>query len=157
MKKHIEYKCYSCGRTMPKWYGICPYCKEELSVEEVDVKVIEKRLAPVSKKREKQLKEYKKIKESLPDTKCFFCDKKLSGEIGCHHLDGREEALLTFDKWMKMVHAGCHRKFHDFTIDKLRRLPWYEGFLQRLKDIDDYLYDKQIAKERKLNDSREKS
>lgn len=153
-KQYIEYKCYACGHVMPKWYGICPYCKEELSVEEVDVKVVDKHLKPISDKRVKQLKEYKKVKKKLDDTKCFFCDKKLSGEIDCHHLDGREEKLLTFDKWLKMVHRSCHRMYHDYTIEKLKKLSWYEGFKERLRELDEYLYDKQIAKERKLNEDR---
>lgn len=106
----------------------------------------------VAKKRSKQLMDYKKITlDSGTPMRCFFCDKPIvNGQYDKHHLKGRENDLLLEKEWLVPAHNNCHvHLYHSVSVKKLMLLPWYEGFLLRLKAKSEELWQKEIDKQSK--------
>jgi 5-methylcytosine-specific restriction endonuclease McrA len=104
-------------------------------------------------KRAKQEVEYKKlcdeIDEEAKNSKeyvCFFCGKPIKGDAIHHHLDGREESLLTCKENIILSHSTCHMAYHDLPV---RKQVWREGFLERLRERNVRLYFKEREKENK--------
>jgi hypothetical protein len=104
-------------------------------------------------KRAKQEDKYKKLCDEIDrEAKegkryvCFFCWKDIGGECVHHHLKGREEGLLTDKENIIIAHALCHQQYHDLPV---RKQPWREGFLERLREKYPDLYYKEREKENK--------
>lgn len=81
--------------------------------------------------------------------RCFFTNQKLPEKASHHHLKGRKGSLLTDKRWIVPVHDEPHMDYHDLSVEKLSKLSWYKGFLQRLKELDEGLYQKELNKKDK--------
>ena len=104
-------------------------------------------------KRAKQEREYAEIckeldREAKAEGKyvCFFCGEPIKGRADHHHTWGREEGLLTDKEGIILAHPECHRMYHDLPV---RKQPWREGFLERLREGYPNLYYKEREKENK--------
>jgi 5-methylcytosine-specific restriction endonuclease McrA len=104
-------------------------------------------------KRAKQEIEYKKICDEIDrEAKeisryvCFFCGKPIRGDAIHHHLDGREEGLLTDKENIILCHPACHVAYHDLPV---RKQVWREVFLEHLREKNLRLYFKEREKENK--------
>lgn len=114
-----------------------------------------KRIQPVSDHRKAQMITYtsdkaKALEEARKSgtLRCFVCGKDIHRDIipDIHHLDGREEDRLTDSRYQCWVHRKCHTEIHDLPVGILLTRGWYEGYLQRLKSVDEKLYDKEYEK-----------
>ena len=111
-----------------------------------------------SKTREEDEKKYRKLcqevyrekKESISLT-CFFCGKPINKSTGCdfHHIRGRDGTLYITKQYLEVSHRQCHTKFHSLSVAQLEKEEWYDDFLQRLAEIDEISYNKQIEKRNK--------
>ena len=114
-------------------------------------------IPPRKKKRLDQEIEYKKLytrmdKEARDGGRvfCFFCDKEIKGSISHHHLCGRDNEHLTEEKYIVFSHNKCHvEDYHSKSVEQLRKLGWYDSFLERLLVVDEDLYNKELKKQDK--------
>ena len=110
-----------------------------------------------SKQRLDQEPRYKHIKEEIRTElqakgqfNCIFCTKPMGNESGFHHFLGRIGTLFTDRKYLQPGHGKCHvEEYHRLTVEQLTLLPWYEGFLERIKLIDISLWEKEMRKHSK--------
>jgi len=110
-----------------------------------------------SKKRLKEDKTYKQVKDELREEliaegkwNCFFCDKPMKGERGFHHTKGRDGTNFTDRKYLKPAHNQCHVwDYHQAEVEELLNQLWYPGFLERLKELDESLWRKELKKQEK--------
>jgi len=111
-------------------------------------------------KRVKQEKEYREVCNKIDrelqkagKLRCFFTDKPIPieylGIVFHHHLKGRDGDLLTDKKWIVPCLFIPHSHYHSLSVDKLSQLSWYAGFLKRLKEKDEKLYQKELDKKSK--------
>jgi hypothetical protein len=107
----------------------------------------------ISKKRSQQLKEYKKITSNIEERKkqgekfvCIFCGDIVQQAYEKHHLMGREEKLLNNEDYLFVVHPMCHFKYHNHPI---KYIWWWDGYLGRIKNIDDKFYHRESMKKQK--------
>ena len=83
---------------------------------------------------------------------CFFCGEYSDKLLTVHHLKGRIEDLYLNDEYWVWAHNSCHvEQFHSMSVAQLEKLPWYQGFLGRLKEKSLELYNKQIGKKEKTH------
>ena len=82
---------------------------------------------------------------------CFFCNKEFDKDYvpDIHHLNERENEQLKNKKYLCLAHRSCHTLYHSLSVDKIEKYDWYNGFLDRLKEVDEKLYDKEIYKKEK--------
>lgn len=104
----------------------------------------------MSNKRAKQTKEYNKLCEELDKHlkeaklfNCFFCDKPITGRADHHHLFGKENERLTDFTYIVIAHRECHSMFHDNPIKKI---PWFLRYLDKLRDIDEQLFNREAMR-----------
>ena len=105
-------------------------------------------------KRAKEEAEYKKLCNEIDKEArtngcfvCFFCGGPLKkGEVQHHHLEGRENDLLTDKDNIILAHPICHSQFHDLPV---RKHTWRETFLEKLREKNPRLYYKEREKENK--------
>lgn len=104
-------------------------------------------------KRAKQEREYAELckeldREAKAEGKyvCFFCGEPIKGKADHHHTQGRENKLLTDKEGIILAHPECHLCYHDMPV---RKQPWREGFLERLRERYPNLYYKERGKEDK--------
>jgi hypothetical protein len=110
-----------------------------------------------SKTRKEQGKTYKQVKDELRAElrsegkyNCFFCTKPMGFELGFHHLKGRAGQNFIDKKYLVPGHNQCHvEDYHRSDVGKLLKFPWYQGFLARLKEIDESLYRTELKKQDK--------
>jgi hypothetical protein len=132
------------------------YCKyHQYHRTDLKVKTYIKNIKVVSSKRLSQLIIYSAAKIIAWDNalktgnnRCFICNRQFNTKTipDWHHLDGREEDLLLDQQFLRFAHRQCHEEIHNLYYDLLKLKPWYEGYLQRLKEIDQKLYDKEYDK-----------
>jgi hypothetical protein len=109
------------------------------------------------KKRKEQTKTYTQVKSELREGliaqgkyNCFFCTKPMGDEKGFHHLKGRDGNNFIDKRYLVPGHNQCHVfDYHSSSVKQLRRFEWYEGFLNRLKLIDESLYQEEFKKAEK--------
>jgi hypothetical protein len=115
----------------------------------------QKAIKIVSDKRKTQLKLYEqakqeKISELKADNKwlCFICGVafKENEQTDCHHIQDREESAVFDKKYLVFVHRHCHTAYHNDTYSKFSANRWYNSFMERLKEIDIELYNKELKK-----------
>ena len=101
-------------------------------------------------KRAKQTTEYNKLyrelDKHLKESKlfnCFFCGKPIEGRADHHHINGKENDRLIDLKYLVIGHRQCHADYHNLPVSKL---PWFESFLDKLKNIDLELYYRESLK-----------
>jgi hypothetical protein len=107
-----------------------------------------------SLKRKEQAKAYKEVKDEIRAEliaegkyNCFFCTEPMGAEKGFHHTKGRDGSRFIEKKWLVPGHNECHvDKYHHTEVAELVKLPWYSGFLQRLRALDEELYRKELKK-----------
>ncbi len=80
---------------------------------------------------------------------CFFCGQKMTKREDTHHLKGRIGDYYLDKKWWIQCHRECHGAVHDWSVEKLMSMPWYQDYLARLKAKDESLYWKALKKEDK--------
>ena len=104
-------------------------------------------------KRTKQEAEYKRLCNEIDkeakekgEYNCFFCGKPIVGDCIHHHLDGREEKLLTDKENIVVAHGTCHQEYHDLPV---RKQKWRETFLENLRAKNMRLYFKEREKDNK--------
>jgi hypothetical protein len=105
-----------------------------------------------SPKRKKQEGEYNRLinefvewKKQQGEYRCVFCGGGFSVRPDVHHLEGRDnDRLLDWTRW-ELAHRGCHQDYHSKPIEKL---PWWDGYLERIKDRPQ-LYKREKQKEEK--------
>lgn len=117
------------------------------------------KIKPVSEKQSKKLQDYEKSKrEKKSELKaenkwfCIFCGIgfKDDDSIDCHHLFGRDGDLLVDKRYLSFAHTNCHIfKYHGSSYTVLSNQIWYSGFLERIKEIDIKLYEKELNKANK--------
>jgi len=100
-------------------------------------------IQPRSDKRIEQEKEYAKIKPK--NKECIFCGEGFvkNERKDKHHLKGRKGKNLTNERYIFYVHRKCHSLYHYSSIE---RISWFTGFLLRLREVDRYLYEKELNK-----------
>jgi hypothetical protein len=121
-------------------------------------KVHNKPIRPISNKRRKQLIEYEQAKqEKITELKaenkwfCFICGMPFGEEevVDCHHTNNRQEDSVFDKKYLVFVHRHCHTAYHNDTYSRLSANRWYNSFVERLKEIDPELYNKELKKKDK--------
>lgn len=108
----------------------------------------------ISKKRGEELKSYKQIHQEVWDDAvkngtnlCIFCGEKMERKENCHHTNKRENKRLLDKKYLTNAHEECHvYKYHTMSYEQLIKEPWWDGYLNRLRVIDEKLYLKEIKK-----------
>ena len=116
-----------------------------------------KKIPRESAKRKEETPYYKQVKDELREDmiandtyNCFFCTKPMGNEKGFHHTKGRDGTLFTDRKYLKPGHNDCHvRDYHQSTVAQMLKQTWYQGFLIRLKELDEKLYEAEIKKQSK--------
>jgi hypothetical protein len=116
-------------------------------------------IKPISDKRKQENIKYEKAKKEKEAQlkaegkwRCFFSDIPLKEEErpSWHHLKGRDGDLFCDPYYLVPSYDLYHvYKYHKLTVKELMLESWYEGFLQRLKEIDVKLYEKEINKREK--------
>jgi hypothetical protein len=81
---------------------------------------------------------------------CFFCNELMSARENVHHVRGRGNLYLEEQYWVH-AHNSCHVDYHFRGNEWLRQQEWYDGFMERLKNKDDYSYRKELRKGEKVN------
>lgn len=114
------------------------------------------KIKPKSEKRTQEdiiYKQVKKLKEvqlkKKGEWRCIFCNMPFSDyeTPGWHHLSGRDGDLITDPKYLFPAHSNCHlRDYHQATVQHMKSMFWYEGFLERIENIDIDLYNKEMRK-----------
>jgi len=97
---------------------------------------------------EKKKREYHKIcegldKEAKAEKKwvCFFCDRPLGGGCDHHHVAGKTGLsdngipLYLDPDGIVLCHRACHRAYHDTTIEKLLKSPYYVVLMEKIHYI----------------------
>jgi hypothetical protein len=149
-------KCKECGEDRELYaLGLCPICYTKVKRREAHTRTISSRTTSTptrkrkplnarSLKRQEQEKEYAKVRDEVKRAQkvCFFCDKEVKDE-DCHHLKGRDGELISDKEWLVHVHRKCHDMYHGVSIHKW---PWLTGFLSRLKQKSNALYQKELNK-----------
>lgn len=117
------------------------------------------RIKPKSNKRMQEDIVYKKIKsvkehqlKNDGQWRCIFCNIPFNEYEypDWHHLAGRDGDLIVDPKYLWPAHTNCHiRDYHQATVEHMKRMFWYDGFLERIKNIDIDLYKKEMRKARK--------
>jgi hypothetical protein len=115
---------------------------------------VRKKPKPRSEKRAKDERYYSVVAKEFfeeSDKICFFCGKKVTFYEGLHHWKGRTNDYLLDKRWWSTVHNSCHLFFHRSTAQQMSEQPWYPRYLERLRALDEGLYNKQIGKSEKSN------
>lgn len=110
----------------------------------------------VSDKQSKKLQKYEqgkreKEKQLKQDNqwRCIFCGEPFDDSTNpdWHHLMGRDGDLVFDMRYIFPAHTHCHIViYHWGSYELLSSQRWYDGFLDRLKVIDEKLYNKEIRK-----------
>lgn len=157
--------CVHCGKYPVFSNGHCKMCqkyrkdKKWLQGLLKQYKKGNAKIKPRSEKRMIQEKEYRQVKKEREaelkangNWRCIFCNVGFMDiEIpDWHHLDGRIEDKLTDGKYLYPAHTCCHiTNYHQATVKHMKSMFWYSGFLERIKNIDINLYNKEMRKEDK--------
>lgn len=124
-----------------------------MTIKRVPLKKKVYHIAKYSKKRQVQVNEYNDlIKENDSDGKvhyCYFCSKTILGTINHHHLAGRDGEKIIDKKYLVDAHVQCHFDYHNLSVERLKRLGWWFDYLNRLRLLDESLYNKELNKENK--------
>ena len=114
------------------------------------------RISPVSKKRAKEKLTYKKLFEEMDRSAkinsnyvCFFCGKEIYGVANHHHLNGRENSMLNDINNIVLAHNSCHLFYHRATVEQMRKMKWYDEWMNRLRLKDSDSYRREVNKSQK--------
>ena len=152
--------CKGCGRETVLWArGLCKSCSRTSNKPPERRSPLGRGNAPpwgqnarkharikqVADKRKEQVAEYVRIKREIlkENNPCFFCGLKIESKPDVHHLKGRDGNALTDRRYLVVTHRKCHDMYH-FT--PVKDIPWFEIYLQKVKEIDNDLYRKETWK-----------
>lgn len=153
--------CNTCGKYPIFSKGLCKYCYLKANSLKQIKKVYkytqakQKAIKTVSDKRKTQLKLYEQAKqEKITELKaenkwfCFICGMPFMEDetVDCHHAKNREEDSVFDKKYLVFVHRHCHTSYHNDIYSKFSANRWYNLFMERLKEIDIELYNKELKK-----------
>lgn len=160
--------CKNCQKYPVFTHGYCKNCsylyyntRDKKSLKSLlnQYKKGNTKIKPRSEKRMLQEKEYREVKKERElelkakgEWRCIFCNIGFMDiEIpDWHHLGGRIEDKLTDGKYLYPAHTICHiTNYHQATVEHMKSMFWYEGFLKRIKNIGINLYNKEMRKEDK--------
>lgn len=98
----------------------------------------------ISSKRQIAERHYRRVCAEIDaeETTCFFCGRPIDETRHHHHLDGRDGELFTDKSNIVLVHAYCHRKWHDTAYSHLAKEFWWDDFMARLKERNINLYNR---------------
>lgn len=109
----------------------------------------------ISSKRAIQLRHYNHVKQELEtelkergEWRCFFSGLPLDENKGWkdyawHHAIGRDGDMLTDKKFLRPVLDNFHtgdEGYHNKPFSYLKNLWWWDGFMSRLKALDEDLW-----------------
>lgn len=112
-------------------------------------------------KRQAQLRQYDKVKAELEqelkdrgEWVCFFSgipipDHLTWKEVAWHHVQGRDNDLLTDKKFLRPVANEYHtgeEGYHNVPISELSKKWWWNGFMDRLRALDYDLWYRETLK-----------
>lgn len=109
----------------------------------------------ISTKRTVQLAHYKRVKAELEielkdkgEWRCFFSGIPLAEDAPFlpHHLRGRDGDMLIEKEFLVPCLWEYHQKYHDVPFSKLKTEWWWNGFLERLKALDEDLWYSHVLK-----------
>ena len=102
-------------------------------------------ISKISKTKKKQDEEYKKVCDELDAEAraekrwiCFFCYKSFHSPCDHHHVAGKQGlsdngiSLFLDKKGIVLCHRKCHREYHDITIEKLLKAPYYSALMEKI-------------------------
>ena len=150
--------CVEAGCDRPQFGGgFCKYHQFRRYMKNGDLfkpKKRKKTPPKESKKRKEEHKYYKQLCQELWDelvaegkNYCFFCGKKMEKREDFHHIRGRVRDNYLNREYIVPAHNDCHVwKYHQASIEQLMREPWYEEFMNRLREIDSQSYYKERNK-----------
>lgn len=126
----------------------------------------------ISRKRIEEIKKYRETKKELflknlraGTLRCFFSERpiKITEELRyedddtlinmleCHHLNNQRYGDRLYDKDMLVpVLRSYHTLYHSLPVEKLLKTSWYAGFLERLKNKSEEVYNKELKKQDKI-------
>ena len=113
-----------------------------------------------SKKRQKEHKYYtqecKELEQELRELNggkiyCFFSGEEIQGIVTFHHTNKRTGKFYLDKKWLVPCINEHHLAYHFTPVEKLMKKTWYNGFLQRLRNLSEELYQKEMKKFEKAN------
>ena len=120
-----------------------------------------KRIKPVATKRQAQLRAYDRVKAELEtelkskgEWRCFFSGLPLDEnrtwkDYAWHHNSGRDNDLLTDKMFIRPVLDQYHtgdEGYHNKPVSYLKNLWWWNGYLERLKEMSYDLWYREIMK-----------
>src|SRR5512133_944882 len=109
------------------------------------------KIPPESKTRQKQRKIYdqvcKELTEEIREVNegkdyCFFSGQEIKGRISFHHFKGRAGKYYTDKRYLVPVLNDPHLEYHRMTVEQLKGQPWFEEWMERLKNKDIESYQK---------------
>lgn len=109
----------------------------------------------ISKKREKELRAYSDIKETMKgmELRCVFSGIKITGDFDIHHISGeRENDHLVDEALLYPALREYHTLYHNSSFIKLIEMDWYREFLLFLKRAHPDLWEKELYKPVKSGD-----
>ncbi len=166
--------CSGCGFKKPiinKKHNLCLKCnRNRLNVQEMENGTSEvnskpvyekkaskpskrKRISNTSQKMDSGLILYKEVKAKKRNDmiqgkyfRCFFTNALLDpeGSESWHHALGRIGELLYEYRNIFPCIEKYHRDYHDMEADKLMKTEWYPVFVQRLKEKNHKVYNKEL-------------
>lgn len=112
------------------------------------------RIKPYTSKRKKEQSKYTDLrsnfieKERRKDKKrklfCIFCGLEIHGEPSLHHALGRDNDMLLDERYWLLSHNTCH--VHQYHSMSWKDLPWWDDYLNRIKHIDENIYNKELRR-----------
>jgi len=157
-------KCKVEGCTYPVFgHGYCLNHYKTLFLLPKEMQKLNKkryqRINKISKKQERRIETYVLKKEAKKELLikqkqwcCLFTGKKfpIRGPMpSFHHLLGRDGDHMTDIDLIWPVYDDAHRQYHDFDYERIIKLDWYEGFINRLEKINKECYRLEIRKKEK--------
>lgn len=136
--------CIESGCDFPQFGGQrCKYHQYKRRMKGGDLYAPKKRQKPITKESPKRKVENKRYLERIKEfweeavnngtNQCFFCGETMKERQNIHHLLGRGSIVLE-EQWWVLAHFDCHMAYHFDSVDKLRQYPWFQDFLDRLKE-----------------------
>jgi hypothetical protein len=157
--------CINCGKYPVFSHDRCKYCQSSRTDKKWLQKVLKQykkgnvkpKIKQVSDKQSKKLQKYEQAKKEkeqelkqIGEWRCIFCGVPFGEDerpAGFHHLKGRDSDLVFDKKYIYPVHNYCHIIiYHWGSYALLSSQRWYKGFLERIKEIDIRIYNKEIRK-----------
>jgi hypothetical protein len=105
----------------------------------------------IKSRSDKRIKEEREYSTMNPTNKiCFISGLPLDETKERHHLGGRSGNLYLDENLLVWVNSRYHSEYHTRPWSWLMQQYWYPGFMNRLKDKSEELYNKHKSREDKI-------